>query len=106
MRTLLFELNGAPRDIRVRDRSLDVEVERRLRADPDDLHHLGSPMPGAVVDVLVSPGTTVAQGDSVAVIEAMKMETVVTSPVAGKIAQVHVKPGDRLQANDLLVVFA
>ena len=105
MRTLLFELNGQPRDIRVPDRSLRVEVQRRLKADPDNLHHLGSSMPGRVADVLVSSGDSVARGEPIAVIEAMKMETAVSSPVDGKIAAVHVQKGETVETNDLLVVF-
>ena len=106
MRTLQFELNGRSRDIRVHDRSLGIEVERRPQADPDNLHHLGSSMSGQVADVLVSSGDTVEAGAPVAVIEAMKMETAISAPVAGKIASVHVKKGDAVDAGDLLIVFS
>lgn len=72
-------------------------------APADEAHHLvEAPTPGIIVKVLVEVGSTVAKNQPLVVMEAMKMESEVNSPVAGKIAEIHVAPGDAVQAADLL----
>ncbi|KAH8077564.1 pyruvate carboxylase [Aureococcus anophagefferens] len=61
-------------------------------------------MPGVVVDVKVAPGAAVAVGEPLVVLSAMKMETVVSSAVAGVVKSVAVADGDDAQPGDLLVV--
>ncbi|MCC6877743.1 MAG: pyruvate carboxylase [Sandaracinaceae bacterium] len=102
-RTVFFELNGQPRQIRVRDRSAtDVPAAReRASADPGSI---GAPMPGSVVEVRVAAGKTVAKGEPLCVLSAMKMETIVAAPSAGKVARVAVAKGDVLAAGDLICV--
>jgi propionyl-CoA carboxylase alpha chain len=63
-----------------------------------------SEMPGTVVAVLVEPGQTVAVGDPLVVLEAMKMEHRVTAPADGVVTEVRVAVGDRVDAHELLVV--
>jgi pyruvate carboxylase len=104
-RTLFFELNGSPREVVVADKSLAVEVKRRMKADPDNLHHLGSPMPGMVVDVKVKPGQEVKEHEKLIVLEAMKMEMTLTSPIEGVVKEVYVHQRDRVEGGDLLIVF-
>ena len=105
MRTLFFELNGHPREVEVLDQRLGKEVAARPKADKDNLHHLGSPMPGTVVEVKAAAGDEVKEGDKLVVLEAMKMEMTLASPIAGVIKEITVKPKDRVDAGDLLVVF-
>jgi pyruvate carboxylase len=104
-RTLFFELNGHPREVQVRDKRVGKEVTARVKADKDNLHHLGSPMPGTVVEVKVKAGDEVKEGDKLVVLEAMKMEMTLASPLAGVIKEITVKPKDRVVSGDLLVVF-
>ena len=104
-RTLFFELNGHPREVTVLDKSLAVEEIRRIKADPDNLHHLGSPMAGMVVEVHVKPGQEVSEDDKLIVLEAMKMEMILSSPITGVVKEVYVNPGDRVDGGDLLIVF-
>ena len=105
VRTLFFELNGHPREVLVTDRRLGIKVQSRIKADADNLHHLGAPMPGTVVDVRVRPGQRVQEQEKLLTIEAMKMETTLVSPVAGVVTEVLVKSKDRIDAGDLLIVF-
>ena len=60
-------------------------------------------LPGSIFKVLVSPGDKVEQGQALVVIEAMKMEIEVTAPQAGTVSAVHVKQGDTVVNNQLLV---
>lgn len=62
-------------------------------------------MPGSVIELRVKPGDTVDRGTPLIVLSAMKMETIVQSPRAGKVKEVLVKMGDKLEAEDLLVKF-
>ncbi|MFN8558734.1 MAG: biotin/lipoyl-containing protein [Dehalococcoidia bacterium] len=62
-------------------------------------------MNGRIVRVAVEPGATVAQGDLLLVLEAMKMENEVRSPRDGIVKEVRVSPGDRVNHGDPLVVF-
>lgn len=101
-RTVYFELNGQPRQVRVRDEAATNVPEARERAGTEP-GSIGAPMPGSVVDVKVEVGEAVSKGDPLVVLSAMKMETVVASPVAGKVTRVAVSPKDTLAAGDLLV---
>ena len=75
----------------------------RERADESEPGSVGAPMPGLVVDVKVEIGDDVDVGDPLAVLSAMKMETVIASPVKGSVARFAAKKGDSLQAGDLVV---
>jgi pyruvate carboxylase len=104
-RTVFFELNGHPREVQVFDGSLGIESHARPKADADDLHHLGAPMPGRVVEIKVQAGDVVAEGDKLIVLEAMKMEMTVSSPLSGVVKDIYVKAKDRVETGDLLVAF-
>ena len=65
--------------------------------------HVTSSMPGTIVDVLVKVGDQVKAGDPVLVIEAMKMETEIQAPIAGKVTQVHVKKSDTVNPDEALI---
>lgn len=64
-----------------------------------------SPVSGIVVKLIAQPGQSLQVGDSLMVLEAMKMETNITAPVAGKVATIKVKPGDTVQADEVVVEF-
>jgi acetyl-CoA/propionyl-CoA carboxylase biotin carboxyl carrier protein len=63
-----------------------------------------SPMPGKVLQVSARVGDPVAPGDPLLILEAMKMENVLVAEIAGRIAAVHVVPGDMVDPGKLLVV--
>ncbi|MCL2151725.1 MAG: pyruvate carboxylase [Oscillospiraceae bacterium] len=103
-RVLHFLLNGAPRDIAVKDSSLTV-TERVVRyADTDNLGHVGSSIPGSVSKVFVKKGDKVELNQPLMVIEAMKMETNVSARVAGTVTELLVEPGASVKAGELCMV--
>ena len=63
---------------------------------------VNAPMPGTILDVKVNVGDTVAEGQVLMVLEAMKMENDIVAPKAGKVASINVKKGDTVNSNDLL----
>lgn len=68
--------------------------------------NLKAPMPGLIHSVNVSAGDTVAKGDQILILEAMKMENVLKSPADGVIGQVHVAAGESVDKGELLISFA
>ena len=104
MVSLFYELNGHPREVKVADASVTV-ANRRPKANPDDLHHVGSPMPGAVLEIAVKPGITVEKDELLVVIEAMKVQMNINSPVKARVREVLVKSGDHIDTGDLLILF-
>jgi pyruvate carboxylase len=104
-RTVFFELNGQPRSVSVIDRSLEAEVARRPKADPNNTKHVAAPMPGLVVTVAVQTGDTVAKGQKLITLEAMKMETTLYAEQEGRLVDVLVKPGTPVEAGELVAVF-
>jgi len=67
---------------------------------------IAAPLAGTVVKVLVQAGQQVAEGESIAILEAMKMETSVSAPAAGQIVEVRAKSGDSVSVGDVLVTLA
>ena len=65
-----------------------------------------SPMPGRMIKMLVVKGDEVAQGQTLCVVEAMKMENEVKAKAACTIAEVHVKEGATVEANAKLITLA
>ncbi|HVU90202.1 MAG TPA: pyruvate carboxylase [Pirellulales bacterium] len=104
-RTVFFELNGQSRNVTVQDRALDSSVVHHPKADANDQNQVGAPMPGSVVTVAVQAGDTVAKGQKLLSMEAMKMETTVYAERDGKVAEVLVRPGTQIETGDLLVRF-
>jgi pyruvate carboxylase len=103
-RTVFFELNGQPRSVKVQDRSKVAKRPPRRKAVADHPNEVGAPMPGTVATVNVLSGHVVARGDVLVTIEAMKMETSVRAERDGVVAEVVTKPGQAVDAKDLLLV--
>ena len=62
-----------------------------------------SPMPGNILSVNVNVGDTVAEGQVLMILEAMKMENEISAPQDGTIASVNVRKGDVVNSGDLLI---
>lgn len=65
-----------------------------------------APMPGVILKLLVKQGDAVKEGDTLAILEAMKMENEIAAPKAGTVAQVVCKVGDKVDTGAALVVLA
>ncbi|MEL7337288.1 MAG: biotin/lipoyl-containing protein, partial [Planctomycetota bacterium] len=102
-RTVFFELNGQPREVSVVDRSLDVDTAANVKADATQPGQVGATMPGMVVNVAVAVGDKVKSGQKLMVLEAMKMETTINSPVDGIVQSIVTSPGSQVETGDLLV---
>jgi acetyl/propionyl-CoA carboxylase alpha subunit len=80
---------------------------RRSEDDPDDQSGTAgecrAPLPGAITKVLVAVGETVAEGQGLVVLEAMKMEHTLRAAGAGTVSEVDCQPGQQVDVGDLLV---
>lgn len=65
-----------------------------------------APMPGSILNVIVTEGDEVTQGDQLLVLEAMKMENVIKSPGDGKVSKIHVVEKENVEKNQVLISFA
>ncbi|WP_116105187.1 pyruvate carboxylase [Lewinella sp. IMCC34191] len=100
-RLVFFSLNGQTRSITVRDRSLESKVAAHVKAG--GTNEVGSPLQGNLSRILVKVGDEVKAGDPLFVIEAMKMESTITSPVDGEVTLIPLKEKTLVEANDLIV---
>ncbi len=103
-RTVFFELNGLPRSVRVQDRSQVAKRAPQRKVEPGNLKQVGAPMPGTIATVAAVVGRKVLRGDVLITLEAMKMETAVRAETDGEVAEVLARPGQQVDAKDLLVV--
>ena len=100
--SVFFELNGQPRTIEILDRSFAKSSQTKIKADPNKQNQVGSPLPGQVSQIFIKNGNKVIKGDKVLIIEAMKMETLVSAERSGTINNMQVVSGDNIDSKDLL----
>jgi pyruvate carboxylase len=100
-----FELNGQPRSARIPKAGMAM-LKQHPRAEEGNPKHVGAPMPGTVVTVAVQAGQKVGKGDPLVSIEAMKMESMLAAERDGVVATIHVRPGEAVNAKDLLLEYA
>ena len=105
-RTVFFELNGQPRSVRVPDRSQVARRAPQRKIEPGNPKHVGAPMPGTIATVTTAVGRKVARGDVLVTLEAMKMETAVRAESDGEVIEVLARPGQQVDAKDLLFVLS
>ncbi len=103
--TIYIIIDGYSYEIEVQDetfhllRTFAQNEDKKLGATVK----LKAPMPGLVVKVLVSEGDSIAKGQKVVIIEAMKMENALASPANGSISKVFVSEGQTVEKDAVLV---
>lgn len=102
-RIVFFKLNGQTRNISVTDKSLKKEKIRNAKAEKDNSNHIGAPLQGMLSKILVKPGDKVQRNTPLFVIEAMKMETLVTAIKDCEIERIVLSENTPVQADDLIV---
>ncbi|NJC24980.1 pyruvate carboxylase [Neolewinella antarctica] len=100
-RLVFFVLNGQTRSITVTDLGLNINVVKNQKAT--GAGQVGSPLMGNLSRILVKVGDTVEAGDPLFVIEAMKMESTITSPNDGEILEIALKEKTLVDTDDLVV---
>ncbi|MBW0015477.1 pyruvate carboxylase [Mycobacterium sp.] len=103
MRTVMCILNGQLRPVLVRDQSIATDIPIAEKADRSNPDHVAAPFAG-MVTLTVNVGDEVEAGQTIATIEAMKMEAAITAPKAGGVARVAVSATAQVEGGDLLMV--
>ena len=104
-RNVMATIDGQLRPVSVRDRSVSADVVSSEKAEPGNPGHVAAPYDGAVT-VTVAEGDTVEAGQTVATIEAMKMEASITAPVGGTVQRLAVRATQAVEGGDLVLVIS
>ncbi|GAA1925781.1 pyruvate carboxylase [Nocardioides lentus] len=105
VRTVMCTINGQLRPVAVRDRSVQADSAAAEKADASNPGHVAAPFQG-VVTVVVEEGQEVADGATVATIEAMKMEASITAPKAGTVERIALGGPQSVEGGDLVLVLS
>jgi biotin carboxyl carrier protein len=100
----VVDVGGESYDVMVEEQTRHIIRTRGGAAGGARGRTLTAPLPGKITRVAVRPGDTVDAGDTLLVIEAMKMENEFKAGAAGTVAEVRVAPGQAVNAGDVLVV--
>jgi pyruvate carboxylase len=104
-RAVYCRMNGQPRTISVRDRSVSPARPDSERAERGNPRHVAAPFSG-VVTLKARAGDQVEQGQTVATIEAMKMEASITAGATGRVERLAIGEVGQVEAGDLLLVLS
>ena len=88
-----------------RPRAAALAALMPVKAPPDLSRYLLCPMPGLVVSIAVAEGDEVKAGQTLAVVEAMKMENVLRAERDGRVLKIHAEPGDSLAVDEIILEF-
>ena len=118
MKKYEVEINGETYHVTVREIAEDAEMDTHKTLEPSEPDPspsrqassasdkaIHAPMPGTILKVLVSPGQSVTEGETLIVLEAMKMENEIVAPTDGVVGRVLIQVNDRVQSDQLLLTF-
>ena len=91
-------------DVIDRTSEQSISQHKRDKADVKDKGQVGCAMKGLIVDITKNDGDLVVEGEPLAVLSAMKMETIISAPISGRILKYVVSIGDALDQGDLIVI--
>ncbi|MFY0606349.1 MAG: acetyl-CoA carboxylase biotin carboxyl carrier protein subunit [Cyclobacteriaceae bacterium] len=104
----MLELNIDGYDLKVSHKDEIALMLDKLGMDvsvSSTVSEIVAPMPGLILEVQVKVGDQLSEGDGVLVLEAMKMENLIKSPIDATIAKVHVSQGQNVEKNQVLISF-
>jgi biotin carboxyl carrier protein len=102
-----IQIDGRIYQVQISDAVDQQILKMNLKSKKSNqLKELRAPMPGLVRQVNVKVGDQVDAGDSLFILEAMKMENILKSPVNGTVSDIFVKPGESVEKNQILLSFS
>ncbi|NBJ14456.1 MAG: pyruvate carboxylase [Dehalobacter sp. 4CP] len=104
-KTLLFEINGNRREVRIFDRNFEEKekVSVTLMADPNNPKEIVSSITGIISKVFVKENEKIVNKQSMLIIEAMKMETNIMAPTDGEIESILISEGQQVKSGQLII---
>lgn len=106
-KVVVIKVNGTLYQVGIEDQY--DELLKKLGMDTSSANkvlEIKAPMPGLVLNVMVTEGQEVNKGDSLLVLEAMKMENIIKSPTGGIVKKILIRKGDKVEKNEILLQFA
>lgn len=106
-KAVVIKVNGTLYQVGIEDQY--DELLKKLGMDSSSANkvlEIKAPMPGLVLNVVVTEGQEVNKGDSLLVLEAMKMENIIKSPTGGIVKKILIRKGDKVEKNQILLQFA
>lgn len=102
----IVEVNGHRFEVDLKDH-YDRLLDQLGMSRTDDVadQDLKAPMPGKVLEINVAVGQSVAKGDALLILEAMKMENVIKAPADATVLSVHCVQGEAVEKNAVLIAF-
>lgn len=105
-KTAQVKVNGHIYEVAIEDQYDQLLKQLGLdNLQTNKVKEIKAPMPGLVLNVIVAEGEEVKKGDSLLVLEAMKMENVIKSPADGTVKKILVQKGDKVEKNEILIQF-
>ncbi|MCG4580521.1 biotin/lipoyl-containing protein [Clostridium cochlearium] len=101
----MVTVNNKKYEVEVMDNSQKENLENETKNTNEIKEPLKAPMPGTIIDIKVNIGDSVKRGDTLFILEAMKMESEIASPWDGIIKEIQVIKGASVDTNDILAVF-
>ncbi len=99
----VIKLNNNRYEIKLKD-DTDLLLEQLgISNKSNKVQNIKAPMPGLVLSLLVKEGDTVAKGDGLLILEAMKMENLIKAQSDGKVKKIHVEKGAKVEKNQPLI---
>lgn len=103
---LLVKVNGKRVEVKAEDRFDMLLSKLGMTALANKkVNVVKSPMPGLILEILVKPGQTVVAGETLLILEAMKMENMIKSPADSIVKTIKVSKGNAVEKNQLLIEF-
>jgi biotin carboxyl carrier protein len=105
-KTFTFKINGIKQTVNAKDR-FDLLLDQLGMSDANTqkVNDVKAPMPGLILEIKVQPGQEVKKGDTILILEAMKMENILKSPGDGIVKEIKVQARQNVEKNQVLILF-
>jgi len=105
-KTAVIKVNGNTYELKAKDQ-FDALLDQLglSNLNSNKISDIKAPMPGLVLKVLVNEGDEVRKGDSLFILEAMKMENIIKAPADATVKTIKVKPTDKVEKGQLIILF-
>ncbi|WP_421891037.1 acetyl-CoA carboxylase biotin carboxyl carrier protein subunit [Marinoscillum sp.] len=104
--TLTLNINGEEFSASTKDHIAQILEDLGMDVIANEvINEINAPMPGTIIDIVVSEGQEIQEGDTILILEAMKMENIIKSPVNATIQKIHIEKGQNVEKNQVLVSF-
>ncbi len=105
-KTMVLNVNGNDYEVAIKDKNDLLLQQLGISSKASSaVQFIKAPMPGLIINIAVNAGDEVKKGDSLLILEAMKMENVIKSPRDGKIKKVNVQLRNPVEKNQVMLEF-